>query len=196
LSAVVDWRWLLDREDTPWYPTMRLFRQRRLGDWSEVFERMAAELARIDVRAGSSGSTVTVEISPGELLDKLTILQIKRERITDAARLGHVIAELEIAGKARKRLPASGEVTELTDQLKAVNEALWEVEDALRRCEQENDFGPRFIELARSVYRHNDARAEIKRRINVLLNAPFAEQKSHCQPDPWSAHHGRSIFNS
>jgi Flp pilus assembly protein TadD len=178
LSTVVDWRWLLERDDTPWYPSMRLFRQRRLGDWSDVFERMAAELTQCNTRPEACGA-VSVAISPGELLDKVAILQIKQERIADAAKLRHVVAELEALSKARMRLLPDHELTALAEQLRTINEKLWDVEDLLRVCEQNKDFGPRFVELARSVYRHNDARADIKHRINTLLKAPFAEQKSY-----------------
>src|SRR5262249_57709714 len=83
LGAGADWRFLAGREDSPWYPTMRLYRQRRLWDWDGVFERMAAELA------GSPGRArpLRVEIAPGELIDKITILEIKRERVKDGDKL-------------------------------------------------------------------------------------------------------------
>jgi hypothetical protein len=179
LSTVVDWRWLLGRDDSPWYPSLRLFRQRALGDWPEVFGRMAQELEQ-RVRTSQGGRSVLVEIAPGELLDKLTILHLKAARITDAAKLRHVRAELVTLEAARARsVPGSVELARLEAELQAVNAALWEIEDALRLCEREQDFGPRFIDLARSVYRHNDARAALKRQINALLGAPFAEQKAY-----------------
>jgi tetratricopeptide (TPR) repeat protein len=177
LSSIVDWRWMLKREDTPWYPTMRLFRQPTLGDWDGVFERLTSELRQLLANQKPSG-TVTVEISPGDLLDKLTILQIKSERITDAAKLAHVRTEL--AALARQRsCPASPELDRLTSDLETVNETLWQIEDDVRICERDGDFGQRFIELARSVYRHNDQRAALKRQINELLRARFAEQKQY-----------------
>jgi len=121
---------------------------------------------------------VRVEISPGELLDKLTILEIKRRRITEPTKLRHVEEEWAALNAARDRdVPPSAELTELTEQLGAVNEALWDVEDELRRCEQAADFGPRFVELARSVYRHNDRRAALKRQINLLLGSRLIEEK-------------------
>jgi tetratricopeptide (TPR) repeat protein len=179
LAKVVDWRWLHERDDSPWYPTMRLFRQRRLGDWEPVFERMAEALRRL-VASRHSGGVVRVPISPGELLDKITILRIKSERIAEPARLAHVRGELAGLEEARERcLPADAELARLTAELKAVNEVLWEVEDAIRLCEREGDFGPRFVELARSVYRRNDERASLKRRINERLQASFSEQKAY-----------------
>jgi Family of unknown function (DUF6165) len=123
---------------------------------------------------------VRVEISAGELLDKLTILDIKRHRITEPAKLRHVEEEWAALNAARDRdVPPSEELTVLAEQLRAVNEALWDVEDELRRCEQAADFGPRFIDLARSVYRHNDRRAALKQAINALLGSAFFEEKSY-----------------
>lgn len=123
---------------------------------------------------------VLVEVAPGELLDKLTILQIKAERIDDPAKLRHVRAELRVLAAARDRaLPASDRLVELTAELREVNERLWEVEDELRRCEARQDFGARFVELARSVYKTNDRRAAVKRQINDLLGSALVEEKSY-----------------
>jgi tetratricopeptide (TPR) repeat protein len=178
LSATADWRWLLGREDTPWYPTLRLFRQKTLGEWSEVFMRMAAELRR---RAAAGRPAVPrAPLSPGDLLDRIGILEIKAERFADAGRRAQARAELAALWEARDAVvPASDELTRLAAELKAINEGLWEVEDALRRCERDGDFGPRFVELARSVYRRNDQRAALKRRINESAGAPFGEQKEY-----------------
>lgn len=179
LSRVPDWRWLIDREDSPWYPSMRLFRQPRHGDWESVFRRMAAELEKL-VGASAGARPITVEIAPGELLDKLTILEIKSERIADAAKLANVTLELDSLTTARKlAIPESAELDELVRRLKAVNEALWDIEDEIRRCERDQDFGPRFIELARSVYRQNDRRAAVKRQINELLGSKLIEEKDY-----------------
>jgi len=123
---------------------------------------------------------VTVAISPGELIDKITILEIKSERLTDAAKLDHVRAALQALRTAcAQTLPASERLQALTAELRAVNETLWQVEDDIRLCERNDDFGPRFIELARSVYRENDLRAALKRRINDLLGSEIVEEKSY-----------------
>ena len=123
---------------------------------------------------------VWVEIAPGELIDKLTILDIKLERIADPAKRRHIEAERAALEASRTQsAPESTELTRLTAELKAVNEALWDVEDALRRCERDGDFGPHFVELARSVYHRNDQRAALKRAINELLGARFMEEKSY-----------------
>jgi hypothetical protein len=122
---------------------------------------------------------VTVEISPGELLDKITVLEIKRERIADAAKLENVLFELGLleASRDRAMLPLA-ELAGLTAELRSVNEALWQVEDELREHERAGDFGARFIELARSVYRKNDCRAALKRQINERLGSRLIEEKS------------------
>ena len=123
---------------------------------------------------------ILVEVAPGELIDKITILQIKCERIADAAKLRNVRVELEVLEAARDGATApSPELSALTAQLKQVNEALWEIEDAIRDCEREQDFGPKFVELARSVYHSNDRRAALKRQVNELLGSKLIEEKSY-----------------
>jgi tetratricopeptide (TPR) repeat protein len=130
-------------------------------------------------------AAVLVEISPGELLDKITILQIKSRRITNPAKLRNVAAELQALEPARQRaLPDTPALAALASELQAVNEALWNVEDDLRICERDRDFGPRFVELARSVYRTNDRRAALKRRVNELLGARIVEEKSYVDYGP------------
>src|SRR5262249_7160782 len=134
LSTAPHWHWVLGRDSSPWYRTMRLFRQATFGDWAGVFARMADVLRRRPA-APPPARAVTVEVAPGELIDKITILKIKAQRITAPAKLRNVHAELAALASARDRaLPASGELTQLTGELKAVNEALWHVEDDLRLC--------------------------------------------------------------
>ena len=124
--------------------------------------------------------TVTIEVSPGELIDRITILEIKAARITASAPLANVREELAALCSLRDRaIPLGAEVARITDELRAVNERLWEVEDALRDCERESDFGPRFVELARSVYRTNDRRAALKRELNLALGSRLVEEKSY-----------------
>jgi 4'-phosphopantetheinyl transferase len=132
--------------------------------------------------AGTSRAVgrVLVAVAPGELLDKLTILQIKSERVHDPAKLQNIRRELAEVEAARDQAqPRSEELTRLTAELKAVNEQLWEIEDALRICERDGDFGPRFVELARAVYRTNDRRGALKRRINDLLGSELIEEKQY-----------------
>jgi tetratricopeptide (TPR) repeat protein len=181
LPFVPDWRWLLDRADSPWYPTMRLFRQTVPGKWEDVFARMSAELETL-VCARPQALSILIEVAPGELIDKITILEIKRARITDTTKVANVQTELDLLSAARDRaLRKSPELDALTEELKKTNIVLWDVEDEIRLCERDQDFGPRFIELARSVYRHNDRRSAVKRQINELLGSKLIEEKSYEQ---------------
>ena len=123
---------------------------------------------------------VLIEIAPGELIDKITILRIKDERIADAAKRANVRIELDTLNAARAAaLPADAEIDRLEAALKAVNEALWQIEDDIRDCERAGDFGPRFVELARAVYHTNDRRSELKREINLHLGSRLVEEKSY-----------------
>ena len=125
-------------------------------------------------------ATISVEIAPGELIDKITILEIKSARITDAAKVENVRIELATLEQARdSAIPPSAELADLTAHLKAINEALWKIEDDIRDCERDKDFGQKFIDLARSVYKSNDKRAALKRDINVLLGSRLVEEKSY-----------------
>ena len=114
------------------------------------------------------------------MLDKLAILEIKRERVKDPGKLPHVCLELAALAAARRQaIPDSPELAKLSASLKAVNEKLWDVEDEIRRCDRDQDFGPRFIELAQSVYRYNDHRAALKRKINEVLGSTLIEEKEY-----------------
>jgi hypothetical protein len=127
-----------------------------------------------------SPSPILVEVAPGELIDKITILEIKSRRIEDVKKRRHVAHELQLLERARTEgVAASRELDTLTDQLRSVNEALWDIEDEIRRCELGQDFGAKFIELARSVYHTNDRRALLKRQINELLGSAIVEEKAY-----------------
>jgi hypothetical protein len=167
----------LDREDSPWYPTARLFRQAAPGDWPSVFKRMAEALTELPKR-GPRPIPIRVEIGAGEIIDKITILEIKRDRIADSTRREHVCKELEALESVRARtLDPGADLDRLTMELRGVNEALWSIEDEIRLCERRGDFGPRFIELARSVYHKNDERSAVKAKINELTGSNIIEQK-------------------
>jgi tetratricopeptide (TPR) repeat protein len=179
LKHDAEWRWLTERADSPWYPTMRLFRQKRRGIWSDVFEAMASELAQL-VERRRAPRMVSAPCSLGELIDKITILRIKAERIGEPEKLANVRRELNLLRRLAQEDGASvPSINLMTDQLVFVNERLWRIEDALRKCEHEGEFGPRFVALARSVYRENDTRAAIKRAINTLANSALVEEKSY-----------------
>ena len=123
---------------------------------------------------------LTTRVSPGEFLDKVSILEIKLERIRDPAKLANVRRELDLLRGVWQASPLAGaDVAALTRELKAVNAALWEIEDRLRIKEARRSFDQEFIELARSVYRHNDRRAALKRELNLALRSDLIEEKSY-----------------
>ena len=124
--------------------------------------------------------TIKVELAYGELLDKITILQIKSERITDEDKLANVNKELGLLNKLwnmdeKSSVDISSEFT----ALKEINEKIWDIEDGIRDKERVKEFDEKFIELARSVYFSNDKRAEIKRAINLKLGSELIEEKSY-----------------
>ena len=121
-----------------------------------------------------------VPISVGELLDKISILEIKAAAIGDPAKQANVRRELAALEAVRTReVAAFPELPALYAELKSVNQALWRIEDEIRDCERGGEFGQRFIELARDVYRINDRRAVLKRRINELTGSDLVEEKSY-----------------
>lgn len=122
---------------------------------------------------------ILAPVSAGELIDKITILRVKVERIAadKRANVAHELARLETI--ASHALTPSPDLASLTAELQAVNAGLWDVEDGKRDCERRQDFGPDFIALARRVYRENDLRAAIKRRINDLVGSSIVEEKSY-----------------
>jgi hypothetical protein len=126
------------------------------------------------------GPGIRIAVSPGELVDKVTILEIKRDRIHGAAQQANIRHELATLSAALgPYLVAEPALAALKADLRALNEALWQIEDDIRDCERHKDFGPRFVELARAVYRSNDRRAAIKREINTLLRSDIVEEKSY-----------------
>lgn len=125
-------------------------------------------------------SEITAPVSFGELIDKITILEIKSERIGDPAKQANVRRELGALTAIWSRSPASaGDIAALREALKAVNERLWEIEDAIRLKEADQAFDAEFIRLARSVYFENDERARLKREINLALGSSLVEEKSY-----------------
>lgn len=123
-----------------------------------------------------------IEVGAGELIDKITILKIKAVRMTDPAKLRNVKHELDVLSRARaENLDQSDELDRLEEALRMVNEALWVIEDDIRACEAARDFGPKFIELARSVYIQNDKRAAIKKSINERCGSSIVEEKSYTE---------------
>ena len=121
-----------------------------------------------------------VPISWGELIDKITILEIKRDRLRDSGAVENTVRELAALCDVLAALdPAPAGLAEARAALGVVNSRLWEIEDAIREHEARGDFGKSFVALARSVYRENDERGRLKRTINLLLGSRFVEEKQY-----------------
>lgn len=123
---------------------------------------------------------ILVPVSPGEVLDKITILEIKSERMTDEAKLVNVRHELELLKDTWARSVREDKIIrDLHSRLKEINEALWDIEDAIRDEERKQSFDERFIELARNVYFTNDRRSKVKKELNLHLGSRIVEEKSY-----------------
>jgi len=123
-----------------------------------------------------------IEVSLGEIVDKLSILEIKIEKIKDPAKIENVRLEYDLLLEALERAGMSRESEDFSD-LKAVNEKLWEIEDQIRNKERAGQFDDEFVELARSVYRENDRRFGIKTRINRRAGSKLVEEKEYVDYD-------------
>lgn len=123
---------------------------------------------------------ILVPVSPGELIDKITILRLKARRIADAAKRSNVAHELAIlTALAAQAVPRVAGLDAMEAELQEINAALWDIEDAIRAADARGDFGAEFVALAQAVYRTNDRRAAVKRQINVLLGSAIVEEKSY-----------------
>ncbi len=125
---------------------------------------------------------ILIEVSPGELIDKLTILEIKLENISDLTKLTNIRREYDLLRTtSRAKIAETAELAALTADLKRANEQLWKLEDDIREHERAGNFGASFVALARSVYRTNDKRAALKRQVNDLLGSAIVEEKSYAK---------------
>jgi predicted nuclease with TOPRIM domain len=123
---------------------------------------------------------ILAEISAGELIDKITILEIKKTKINDGEKLKNIEKELSSLNETFKKvIPKLSEIKILIDKLKSINLKLWDIENAKRLAEKNNNFDEKFIELSRSVYKNNDERAKLKLEINNILGSNIKEVKSH-----------------
>ena len=123
---------------------------------------------------------IEVPISVGELVDKVTILEIKSENIPDAGKRANIGRELDaLAGVLAPLLTATPALAPLKAELRAINASLWRIEDDIRDCERRRDFGEAFVALARSVYQTNDRRSATKRKIDELMGSELVEEKSY-----------------
>ncbi len=125
-------------------------------------------------------SKILAEISAGELIDKITILEIKKTKITNKDKLIEIEKELlSLNDTMKKFIPNNSEISKFKNSLKDINLKLWDIEDGKRSAEKNNDFGEKFVELARKVYKFNDERAKIKLAINNSLGSNIKEVKSY-----------------
>jgi len=123
---------------------------------------------------------ILAEISVGELIDKITILEIKKDKIKDSEKLKDVEKELlSLSDSFKKTIPITIEIEILLKKLKSINLKLWDIENEKRSAEKNNDFGEAFVKLARSVYKTNDERSKVKLEINNILGSNIREVKSH-----------------
>ena len=123
---------------------------------------------------------IQIPISPGELLDKITILEIKSERIGSAEKKANVDKELAMLNQVwAEAVTEDSEIKAMRLEMKSINETLWDIEDDIRDEERNKRFEARFIELARSVYVTNDQRGDVKKRINLYLKSDIVEEKSY-----------------
>lgn len=120
-----------------------------------------------------------VKISIGELFDKLTILEIKADRIREPSKRKNIQTELAELATVSAAISPSPDAVELIVRLREVNEALWDIEDKIRLCERQRKFDDYFVELARSVYIQNDKRAYLKKQLNIMLGSELVEEKSY-----------------
>tara|TARA_B100000780_G_C20922575_1_gene367584 strand:+ start:270 stop:665 length:396 start_codon:yes stop_codon:yes gene_type:complete len=123
---------------------------------------------------------ILAEISAGELIDKITILEIKKLKISDTEKTKDIQKELSsLNDTLEKTIPDVSKIKILIEKLKTINLKLWDIENGKRLAEKNNDFGKKFIELARSVYKTNDERSKIKLEINIIFNSNIKEVKSY-----------------
>ncbi len=122
---------------------------------------------------------IHIPVSIGELADKITILDIKRKKIADPEKLGNINKEYVELVMIYEQIPKDDSIAAMVAELREVNTALWDIEDRIRECGKACEFGEEFIELARSVYLHNDRRSRIKYLINKALNSELIEEKSY-----------------
>ncbi|QOV91688.1 glycosyltransferase family 9 protein [Humisphaera borealis] len=185
LPVSSEWRWLSGRADSPWYPTMRLFRQQVLGDWTTVIDEVIRALGTWTHSGRPPAANPTavrplVPVSAGELVDRLTILRIKVSRLTDPAARDNVASELalleRIAGDA---LPASAELATLTSELAATNQQLWDTENDFHTAHANGVDGDPFLNAARGVIQINTRRSDLKRRISLLCGSELIEEKQY-----------------
>jgi Flp pilus assembly protein TadD len=175
LNYCSDWRWLQDRPDSPWYPTMRLFRQERFGDWAGVFARLAEALQEAEGRRRLR--RLRAPVSVGRLIDRITVLMVRRQRPAPAGERQHVWEELAaLVNTLDRTVPPVEELTQLTEELRCANEILLDAREAVRQCEKRQEFGPVYVTLARRIFQTQERRVALRRLIDERTGSALREQ--------------------
>ena len=129
-----------------------------------------------------TANAILIPVAPGELIDKITILKIKSERMSDAEKLANVRRELEMLRDVQRlNIAEDPQISAMQARLEEVNGRIWDLEDVIRDCERNKDFGEVFLDTARKIYRTNDERAAIKKEINLYLGSQIVEEKSYAE---------------
>lgn len=123
---------------------------------------------------------ILIPISPAELIDKILILEVKAQRVTDSEKIKNINHELSILKEVfRKNITITPELEKLIEKLKVISAKGWDIEEGKREGEAKKDFGSKFVEFARAAFKNNDERAAVKKEINLLLNSDIVEEKSY-----------------
>ena len=175
LGHIYDWRWFRNEKKTDWYNSVELFRAKKPRDWTPVINEVKERLIS-DFNLLKSCEIPEVPVSIGELFDKYSILEIKKEKINNTEKLKHINNELS---KLKPIIDKFKIDPVLYYDLIRVNRELWNIEDSIRILEKNQDFSSEFVKLARSVYFKNDLRGEIKGKINKYFNSNIQEVKEY-----------------
>jgi tetratricopeptide (TPR) repeat protein len=187
LKQVPDWRWMLDREDSPWYPSVRLFRQPQRDDWRSVFARIEQELRSVLALPAASRALAlrtrtrpapAIRVSWGELFDRIAMLEIELEALRSPAAVTAVRRELAALSASAAAIEAECPgIVALKGDLRAAHAALRDAEAALRAKEAAQSFDGEFIALTQSVRRRNEERARVKHAIDRLVDPASADER-------------------
>jgi tetratricopeptide (TPR) repeat protein len=185
LSAAPGWQWMVGRTDSPWYPTMRLFRQEKLGEWPPVFERIARELAAV-VPPALRLRSIGVRVSAGELIERIAMLELEidgpgedPERQAARADLAHYRAILGAT------VPDTPELSDLTRQMRDATRRMHAAEQLVRSCERSGDFGPQFVEQARAMMTARQTCESLRQRIDARGFSMPNSVNDHAEPTPF-----------
>ncbi|MGA0197703.1 MAG: hypothetical protein ACO3NK_01005, partial [Prochlorotrichaceae cyanobacterium] len=183
LHAVADWRWLEARCDSPWYPTMRLFRQTEAGNWQTVIAEVGTALTGT-FTPDSTPKMPQIPVSVGELLDKISILQIKYRRVQHPRQRQWVKQELQQLNQCLRQLQLpKSKVKEHLGALQKLNQALWTLENQIRGFMKAQEEGASLIQVAQTICRYNDRRSLLKRKINEVYNSKLKEVKVYTEKE-------------